>query len=383
VGTKECVAMLLAGGQGNRLGILTKDLAKPAVPFGGKYRIIDFTLSNCTNSGIDTVGVLTQYEPLKLHSYLGIGQPWDLDRLVGGISILPPYTSGKRGEWYSGTANAVYQNLRFIMQYDPAYVLVLSGDHVYKMDYSKMLAYHRDNGASVTIAVIKVPMEEASRFGIMTTRSDGRIERFDEKPEKPESNLASMGVYIFNWSVLRTYLIEDAGMESSSHDFGKDVIPRMLSMGERMYAYRFNGYWKDVGTVESLWEAHMDLLAEPPLFDLYDPSWRIYARNPVEPPHYIAPTAQVKGSIVSEGSVVYGQVEHSVIFHGVYIGPNTIVRDSVIMPYAEIEAGVELYKAIVAEQAVVTQNSAAEGGDGKAGAISVYSSLALTRNYTA
>lgn len=360
---KKCVAMLLAGGQGSRLGTLTRDLAKPAVPFGGKYRIIDFTLSNCTNSGIDTIGVLTQYEPLRLHSYLGIGQPWDLDRMVGGITILPPYTSTKRGEWYKGTANAVYQNLRFIEQYDPENVLVLSGDHVYKMDYAQMVGFHHRMEAAITIAVIEVPWEEAGRFGIVTTSESGRIRYFAEKPAQPTSNLASMGVYVFNWDVLRRYLIEDEHDPESSHDFGKDVIPRMLRRGERMFAYRFGGYWKDVGTVESLWEAHMDLLEEPPRFDLCDADWRIYSRNPVEPPHYVSPTGQVNRSIVSEGCVIHGQVAHAVLFYGVYVGPGAVVRDSVVMPYARIEANAQVNRAIVAEGAVVSAGSVVGYGD--------------------
>lgn len=353
--------MLLAGGQGSRLGLLTKDLAKPAVPFGGKYRIIDFALSNCHNSDIDTVGVLTQYKPLALNSYIGIGSAWDLDRNGGGVYVLPPYVREHGGEWYKGTADAIFQNVNFIDLFDPEYVLVLSGDHIYKMDYSLMLDYHRDNQADATIAVIAVPWEEASRFGIMNTDSANRIIEFAEKPKQPQSNLASMGIYIFNWSVLRQYLIADGYDTASSHDFGKDIIPKLLNEGQTLMAYPFSGYWKDVGTLESFWEANMDLLADPPEFDLYDPAWRIYSVNPVQPPHYLAATAKVSSSIISEGCQIFGEVEHSVVFPGVYIGAGTKVTNSVIMPDAKIEADVIVDKAIVGRNAFISAGSRVVG----------------------
>lgn len=362
---KECIAMLLAGGQGNRLGILTKNVAKPAVPFGGKYRIIDFTLSNCTNSGIDTVGVLTQYRPLKLNSYIGTGQPWDLDRLDGGVYILPPFVKGKMGEWYKGTANAICQNIEFIEQYNPVYLLVLSGDHIYKMDYSLMVEYHKDKKADATIAVIEVPWGEAGRFGIMNTKEDGLIYEFDEKPKNPKNNMASMGVYIFTWEVLKKYLCEDEKEQKSDHDFGKNVIPKMLENGQSMYAYPFGGYWKDVGTIQSLWEANMDLLESPPRFDLYDDNWRIYGRNPMEPPHYIAACARVKRSIIAEGSVVYGNVEHSVIFSGVFIDKDAEIRDSIIMPYARIGKNTKILNSIITEGVKIGDECEVGGqGDG-------------------
>lgn len=354
--------MLLAGGQGSRLGLLTKDLAKPAVPFGGKYRIIDFALSNCHNSDIDTVGVLTQYKPLALNSYIGIGSAWDLDRNGGGVYVLPPYVREHGGEWYKGTADAIFQNVNFIDLFDPEYVLVLSGDHIYKMDYSVMLDYHRDNQVDATIAVIAVPWEEASRFGIMNTDSTNRITEFAEKPKQPQSNLASMGIYIFNWSVLRQYLIADGYDTASSHDFGKDIIPKMLNEGQSLMAYPFSGYWKDVGTLESFWEANMDLLADPPEFDLYDPAWRIYSVNPVQPPHYLAATAKVSSSIISEGCQIFGEVEHSVVFPGVYIGAGTKVTHSVIMPDAKIEADVVIDKAIIGRNAFISAGSCVVGG---------------------
>ena len=308
---KKCVAMLLAGGQGSRLGVLTKNTAKPAVPFGGKYRIIDFPLSNCSNSGIDVVGVLTQYQPLELNAYIGTGKPWDLDRLTGTVSVLPPYVTGKTGTWYKGTANAIYQNMAFIARYDPEYVIVLSGDHIYKMDYSDMIAVHEKKGADCTIAVYPVPMEDASRYGIMNTDQEGNIVEFEEKPKHPKSNNASMGIYVFNWKDLREYLIEDENNPESSNDFGKDIIPRMLREGKRMVAYPFDGYWKDVGTIESLWQANMDLLLSPPAFNLYDSSWRIYARNPIMPPHYMSADASVTNSMVTEGCNVRGTVINS------------------------------------------------------------------------
>ncbi len=354
---KECIAMLLAGGRGSRLGVLTKGVAKPAVPFGGKYRIIDFPLSNCVNSGIDTVGVLTQYMPLDLNSYIGNGQPWDLDRNFGGVSILPPYESGKQGEWYKGTANAIYQNIHFIENYDPEYVVVLSGDHIYKMDYSKMLKYHKEHKAACTIAVLNVSLEEASRFGIMNTDENNRIYEFEEKPKQPKSTKASMGIYIFTWSKLRKYLIEDEADPNSDNDFGKNIIPDMLNDGEVMMAYEFGDYWKDVGTIASLWEANMELIGEDSPIKLSDPSWRIYARNPNERPHYVADGAEIRDTIVTEGASIYGSAEHSVLFHGCTIGKNAIVRDSVIMPNAVIEEGAVVQYAIVGQGSVIGKNA--------------------------
>ena len=351
---KKIIAMLLAGGQGSRLGVLTKSMAKPAVPFGGKYRIIDFPLSNCVNSDIDTVGVLTQYEPLALNAYLGSGQPWDLDRMNGGVFVLPPYVSGSTGQWYSGTANAVYQNIPFIDQYDPEYVLILSGDHIYKMDYAKMLEHHRNQNADATIAVLTVPMEEASRFGIMNTDADGRILEFEEKPKVPKSNKASMGIYIFNWRVLRPYLVADEADPASSHDFGKNVIPNLLKAGMRLFAYDFQGYWKDVGTLKSLWEANMDLLGSKPEFSLADKEWRIYSKSPAMPPHYIGEDADVKNSLVSEGCVVYGKTERSVLFTGVHVGKGAVITDSIVMPNAEIGDGAVVKRAIIGEGAVIS-----------------------------
>ncbi|QDR83212.1 glucose-1-phosphate adenylyltransferase [Sporomusa termitida] len=350
---KECVAMILAGGQGSRLGVLTKKLAKPAVPFGGKYRIIDFPLSNCYNSGIDTVGVVTQYQPLALHSYIGIGSAWDLDRRKGGVYVLPPYVREKGGEWYKGTADAIYQNINFIEMFDPAFVLILSGDHIYKMDYSLMLDYHKRKQADATVAVIEVPWAETGRFGIMNTAADDRIDEFEEKPKKPKSNLASMGVYIFSWPALRAYLTADAVNGLSSHDFGRNVIPQMLAGSERLFAYRFKDYWKDVGTVESYWEANMDLLGDEPALDLYDPSWRIYSVNPAQPPHFVAATARVVCSMVAEGCKVFGEVENSVLFPGVTIGAGAKVKDSIIMPYAFVGANTIVSKAILGRKSVV------------------------------
>ena len=346
--------MLLAGGQGSRLYALTAKVAKPSLPFGGKYRIIDFPLSNCANSGIDTVGVLTQYQPLLLNRYIGSGQAWDLDSIDGGVYILPPYQSaGERGSWFSGTANAIYQNMDFIEMYDPDCVLILSGDHVYKMDYDKMLRAHEQAGAACTISVIQVSMDEASRFGIMNVGPDGFIGEFEEKPAHPKSDLASMGIYIFDWKVLRRYLIEDEADPNSDKDFGKNIIPAMLKNGEKMAAYRFEGYWKDVGTIESLWEANMDLLSVPMPIDLHDKKWRIYAKNPGLAPHYIAKGAVVSDSLVTEGSEVYGSVQHSVIFAGVTIEEGASVIDSVVMPYAVIKRGAVVRRAIVAENAVI------------------------------
>ena len=350
---KNCVAMLLAGGQGSRLGILTKNVAKPAVPFGGKYRIIDFPLSNCTNSGIDTVGVLTQYQPLELNSYIGNGAPWDLDISNGGVFVLPPYQTVRGSEWYKGTANAIYQNMSFIEQYNPDYVLILSGDHIYKMDYNAMLNDHIRNDADATIAVRPVPWEEASRFGIMNTDNENRIVEFEEKPKNPKSNKASMGVYIFTWEKLRKYLIDDEANKKSSNDFGKNIIPSMLNDQQRMFAYNFEGYWKDVGTIESLWEANMDLLSSPPPINLHDKSWRIYARNSGMPPHYVAKGASVIDSLVTEGSEIYGTVNHSIIFAGVTIEEGANVQDSVIMPGSVIHRGAIVRRTIVAENAVI------------------------------
>ncbi|WP_284640117.1 glucose-1-phosphate adenylyltransferase [Paenibacillus silviterrae] len=351
--SKECVAMLLAGGEGRRLGALTSKLAKPAVHFGGKYRIIDFTLSNCTNSGIDTVGVLTQYQPLVLNNYIGIGTPWDLDRKNGGVSVLPPFMEQSGGDWYKGTANAIYRNISFIEQFDPEYVLVISGDHIYKMDYDLMLDFHKSKGADATIAVIEVKWDEASRFGIMSIDDENRITEFAEKPKEPKSNLASMGIYIFNWHMLKEYLTKDEADPDSSKDFGKDLIPRMLREDKGMYAYPFEGYWKDVGTIQSLWDANMDLLEEQPEFNLNDKEWRIYSVNPCQPGQYIAPTAQIKRSLINEGCWVSGTVEHSVLFYGVQVGEGSLIKDSVIMPGVIIGENVQIYKAIIGEGTVV------------------------------
>ncbi|SDJ58149.1 glucose-1-phosphate adenylyltransferase [Salimicrobium halophilum] len=351
---KECVAMLLAGGQGTRLKSLTKQIAKPAVYFGGKYRIIDFPLSNCTNSGIDTVGVLTQYEPLILNNYIGIGSDWDLDRKYGGVSVLPPYVQSEEGGgWYTGTANAIYRNIKFLHQYDPEHVLVLSGDHIYKMDYSDMLDYHKASGADATISVIEVPWEEASRFGLMNTNDYGVITEFEEKPEFPKSNLASMGVYIFRWDVLKRYLIDDADNENSSNDFGKDIIPAMLGDHKKMMAYTFDGYWKDVGTVASLWEANMDLLEENPGLELNDHSWRIYSKNPNQPPQYISHEANVHNALINEGCRIHGDIGHSVIFDGVRVGEGSIIRDSVVMPEVKVGRNVTINRAIIAAGSVI------------------------------
>lgn len=349
----ECIAMLLAGGEGRRLGQLTNQLAKPAVHFGGKYRIIDFTLSNCINSGIDTVGVLTQYQPLVLNQYLGIGSPWGLDRRDGGMHVLPPYVRQKGGCWYKGTANAIYQNIGFIERYDPEYVLIISGDHIYKMDYDQLLEAHKRNKADATIAVISVPWAEASRFGIMSVDEEGRVVEFAEKPENPKSNLASMGVYMFSWPALRAALLRDEANELSSNDFGKDLIPGLLRDGSRLFSWRFDGYWKDVGTIESLWEANMDLLDDEPALDLNDRSWRIYSVNPNRPAHYVSPEASVSSSLVNEGCIVEGRVNRSVLFHGVTIGHDCCIEESVIMPNAVIGPGARVVRAIIGEGAVV------------------------------
>ena len=352
----ECLAMILAGGQGSRLGVLTKTVAKPAVPFGGKYRIIDFTLSNCIHSGIYTVGVLTQYQPLELNTYIGSGNPWDLNRNSGGVYVLPPYQSAEKGEWYKGTANAIYQNIEFVDKFAPKYVVILSGDHIYKMDYSKMLKYHKQKNADATIAVIEVPWEEASRFGIMTADENGKIVEFAEKPAQPKSNLASMGVYVFTWDVLKKYLQNDEKDKESANDFGKNIIPTMLEKGENMCAYPFEGYWKDVGTVQSLWEANMDILAQPPAFDLRDNNWKIYSRNPVKPPHYIAGSAVINNCCVTEGCNVYGSVKHSILFEGVTVEEGAVVEDSIVFPGAVIKENAVIKKAVIGENAVIGKN---------------------------
>ena len=350
---KEVVAMLLAGGQGSRLGVLTRKIAKPAVPFGGKYRIIDFPLSNCVNSGIEAVGILTQYQPLVLNEYIGNVQPSDLDGMHSGVNCLSPYQAVDGADWYSGTANAIFQNINYIDRYDPEYVVVLSGDHIYKMDYNKMLEYHKEKNAACTIAVIDVPLEEASRFGILNTHEDGEIYEFDEKPEKPKSTHASMGIYIFSYKELRKYLIEDDENKNSSHDFGKDVLPAMLNAGERMFAYPFEGYWKDVGTIDSLWEANMDLLDPNVTLDLKD----IYSRNPMMPPHFVSNDAVIQNSLVADGCNVYGNLEFSILFSGVTIGKGATINSSIIMPGAVIEEGATVQFAIIAENTVVRKNA--------------------------
>lgn len=363
MGKKEIVAMILAGGQGSRLGVLTKNIAKPAIPFGGKYRIIDFPLSNCSNSGIYAVGVLTQYKPFELNAHIGIGNPWDLDRRDGGVSILPPYQEEKGGKWYKGTANAIYQNIEFIDNYDPEYILVLSGDHIYKMNYDSMLDFHKENNADATIAVINVPLKEASRFGIMNTKDDLTIYEFEEKPKKPKSTNASMGIYIFNWQVLKRYLIEDELDLESNNDFGKNIIPKMLKDKSKLMAYPFDGYWKDVGTIESLWEANMDLLKDNNTLNLHDEFWKIYSVNPVRPAQFIGKDAKVKNSLVVEGCTVYGEVENSVIFQGVHVGKNAVIKNSVIMTNSYIDDDVIIDKAIIGNDVVV--NRGAKIGDGE------------------
>ena len=354
---KECVAMLLAGGQGSRLYALTNNIAKPAVPFGAKYRIIDFPLSNCINSGIDTVGVLTQYQPLLLNEYIGNGQPWDLDRAFGGIHVLSPYQKNSKSAWYEGTANAIYQNINFIKMYNPDYVLILSGDHIYKMDYSKMLRAHIDTGADCTIAAIEVPLKEASRFGILNTNPDGSIYEFEEKPKQPKSTLASMGVYIFTAEKMYKYLEEDDDDPESSKDFGKNILPKMLNAGEKMFAYRFEGYWKDVGTIFSLWEANMDLLGEDPAFDVADPAWKIHSRNPLAPPEYIGEGAAVQNSMVALGCEIYGEVENSVLSSNVVVEKGAVVKDSVIMSGTTVRAGAKIDYSIIDEDVVVGEDA--------------------------
>ena len=354
---KECVAMLLAGGQGSRLYALTQDMAKPAVPYGGKYRIIDFPLSNCTNSGIDTVGVLTQYQPLVLNEYIGNGQPWDLDRLHGGVHVLPPYQTSLGASWYEGTANAIYQNMSFIERYDPEYVIVLGGDHIYKMDYSKMVDFHKKNNADLTIAVQEVSLEEATRLGIMTCDSDMRVVDFTEKPKEPKSTLASMGIYVFTWKKLKEYLIENENANNGSKDFGKDIIPSMLDKKENLFAYTFDGYWKDVGTLDSLWEANMDLLSPSVPLDLYDNEWKIYTRNNNMPPQYIGSTAEVENSMIAEGSTINGKVDFSIIFAGAKIEEGATVNYSIVMPGTVIKSGAVVEYSIVGEDCVVHENA--------------------------
>ena len=368
---KECVAMLLAGGQGSRLYALTEKMAKPAVPFGGKYRIIDFTLSNTINSGIDTVGVLTQYQPLVLNDYIGNGAPWDLDRTYGGVKILPPYQGKHGADWYKGTANAIYQNMEFIDRYSPDYVLILSGDHIYKMNYARMLAYHKKMGADCTIAVIDVPIEEASRFGIMSADENGKIFKFSEKPKNPDSTKASMGIYIFSKKKLFEYLTEDAKNENSENDFGKNIIPAMLAAGESLYAYPFEGYWKDVGTISSLWEGNMDLLGEKPLLDLNDDSWRIYARHSAETPQYIGADAVIENSSITEGCSIYGTVINSVLGSDVVVEKGAVVRDSVIMDGVKVCSGATVDYAIVDEKSVILENTVVGARKGEEAEITV------------
>lgn len=354
---KECVAMLLAGGQGSRLYALTQDMAKPAVPYGGKYRIIDFPLSNCINSGIDTVGVLTQYQPLVLNDYIGNGQPWDLDRLHGGVHVLPPYQTSLGASWYEGTANAIYQNMSFIERYDPEYVIVLGGDHIYKMDYSKMVDFHKKNNADLTIAVQQVSIEEATRLGIMTCEADFRVTEFAEKPKHPKSTLASMGIYVFTWKKMKQYLIENENADTGSKDFGKDIIPAMLDNGERLFAYTFDGYWKDVGTLDSLWEANMDLLSPSVPLDLYEQNWKVYSRNDNMPPQYIGDKAEVENSMITEGSTINGKVDFSIIFAGATVEEGATVNYSIVMPGTVIKSGAVVEYSIIGEDCVIHENA--------------------------
>ena len=369
---QEMLAMILAGGQGSRLGVFTKRIAKPAVSFGGKYRIIDFVLSNCSNSGIDTVGVLTQYRPRVLNSHIGMGSHWDLDRINGGVYILPPYMSEKEGHWYNGTANAIYKNINFIDDYDPEYVLILSGDHIYKMDYSEMLSFHKEKNAEATIAVIEVPWDEANRFGIMNTEEDKKIYEFEEKPQEPKSNLASMGVYIFNWKTLKSYFLRGEKTNERFDDFGHDVIPAMLKDGIPMYAYPFKGYWRDVGTIESLWEANMDLIKNPDAVDLSDSNWRIYTNTMDLPPQYIGKKANVKESLIADGCSVLGTVENTVLSHKVDVGEGSVITNSVIMPNVTIGKNVVIEKAMIAEGAVIKDNAVIKDDLGAISVISEY-----------
>ena len=369
---QEMLAMILAGGQGSRLGVFTKRIAKPAVSFGGKYRIIDFVLSNCSNSGIDTVGVLTQYRPRVLNSHIGMGSHWDLDRINGGVYILPPYMSEKEGHWYNGTANAIYKNINFIDDYDPEYVLILSGDHIYKMDYSEMLSFHKEKNAEVTIAVIEVPWDEANRFGIMNTEEDKKIYEFEEKPQEPKSNLASMGVYIFNWKTLKSYFLRGEKTNECFDDFGHDVIPATLKDGIPMYAYPFKGYWRDVGTIESLWEANMDLIKNPDAVDLSDSNWRIYTNTMDLPPQYIGKKANVKESLIADGCSVLGTVENTVLSHKVDVGEGSVITNSVIMPNVTIGKNVVIEKAMIAEGAVIKDNAVIKDDLGAISVISEY-----------
>ncbi|MBR3144819.1 MAG: glucose-1-phosphate adenylyltransferase [Clostridia bacterium] len=355
--SKKCVAMLLAGGQGSRLGVLTSKIAKPAVPYGGKYRIIDFPLSNCSNSGIDTVGILTQYKPLELNDYVGSGKPWDLDRMSGGVHILPPYQRQKGGDWYKGTANAIYQNIEFIERYSPEYVLVLSGDHIYKMDYTEMINLHEETKAACTIGVMEVPLDEASRFGIMNTNSDGTVYEFEEKPKHPKSQLASMGIYVFTWEKLKKYLTLDNDNPDSDNDFGKNVIPLMLNNNEKLMTFRFKGYWKDVGTVDSLWDANLDLLNPKINFDLSDKNWRIYSRSNAAPPQYIGDSAKVENSLITDGCVVNGKLDFSILFENVTVEPGAIVEYSLVMPGAIIKSGAHVKYSIIAENAVIEEGA--------------------------
>jgi glucose-1-phosphate adenylyltransferase len=353
---KEIVALLLAGGQGSRLGVLTQNIAKPAVPYGGKYRIIDFPLSNCINSNIDTVGVLTQYQPLKLNSHIGIGKPWDLDRMNGGVTILAPYQRQEKGEWYSGTADAIFQNIHYVDEMVPKYVIILSTDHIYKMNYSDMLEYHKMKAADATISVFEVPFEEANRYGIMNTAENNRIYEFEEKPENPKSNLASMGIYIFNWELLKEYLVNDHADADSDHDFGKNVIPRMLADERNLYAYKYVGYWRDVGTIQAYWESNMNLIERVPDFNMFDNHWRIYTPNPVYPAHYIGETGKVVKSLVAEGCMIYGTVSNSVIFPGVTINEGSVIEDSIVMSDVLIGTNTEIHCTIIGECSVIGNN---------------------------
>lgn len=350
---KEVIALILAGGEGSRLGVLTKLVAKPAVLYGGKYRIIDFSLSNCINSGIDTVGVLTQYRPLQLNHHIGIGKPWDMDRMNGGVTILSPFTKSQKSEWYSGTADAVYQNIHYIDELDPKYVVILSGDHIYKMDYSKMLDYHKKNNADATISVINVPLEEASRYGIMNATDDGRIFQFEEKPLQPNSSLASMGVYIFSWNILKEYLMHDHQNEQSDHDFGRNIIPKLLADKRSAWAYSFNGYWRDVGTIQAYWESNMDLITRIPQFNLFDPDWKIYTPNPVKPAHFISEDGRVTRSIIAEGCMIYGHIKNSVVFPGVTVEKGSYIEDSIIMSNSVIMSNSSIISTIVGEKTTI------------------------------